>query len=198
MFRVGSALLMLVRAACAASTESVRAEEALVRRSSGPPPPYANQPFPNHLERGSSLIAPNGASWRATVDFGKADPHTQLDEVEAESAAIQDDPPSWPESWPAATTSAETRYPTFSWSGFLQVDSGWFLQDDASVEAIGHIGDRTGLRRVRLRAFGNIRRTSAYVVDLDFAASGHPSFRDVALSFHEIPFLQNVNFGYFQ
>ncbi len=92
---------------------------------------------------------------------------------------------------------AET-YPTLRWSGFLQVDGGWFIQDEVGQLSIGNIDDRLGLRRVRLRAMGYVRRRTSYVVDLDFAASGHPSFRDVMLQFHEFPLFQDVKFGYFQ
>ena len=198
MFRVGSVLLLLACAACAAGTESTSAEEPLVRRSSGPAGLYSEPAFPDRPVTGTSLAAADGGSSGISGDLSETDSRTGPYQVGSEPAAIQDDPSSWPESWYTETTSDSDRYPTFNWSGFLQADSGWFIQDDASVEAVGRVGDRTGLRRVRLKAFGNIRRTSAYVVDLDFAASGHPSFRDVALSFHEIPFLQNVNFGYFQ
>ena len=91
-----------------------------------------------------------------------------------------------------------SEYPTLQWSGFLQLDTGWVIQDSANSEAIGDIDSKTGLRRVRLRVEGDIRRDSSYLVDLDFAAAGHPSFRDVALRMHEIPGLQNLQFGYFQ
>jgi phosphate-selective porin OprO/OprP len=90
------------------------------------------------------------------------------------------------------------KYPTLKWSGFLQFDTGWVSQDAANKAAVGDIGAQTGLRRVRLRASGNVRRTISYVVDLDFAASGHPSFRDVKFTMHERPVLQNVAVGYFQ
>jgi hypothetical protein len=90
-----------------------------------------------------------------------------------------------------------SQYPTLERSGFLQLDTGWVYQDGANAETIGDVDSQTGLRRVRLRVAGDIRRDSSYVVDLDFAASGHPSFRDVMLIMHEIPVLQNLRFGYF-
>lgn len=37
------------------------------------------------------------------------------------------------------------------------------------------------------RADGNIQEATSYVIDLDFAASGHPSFRNVGLTFHDVP-----------
>lgn len=89
-------------------------------------------------------------------------------------------------------------YPTLEWSGFLQLDTGDVFQDDASEAAIGRIGAQTGLRRVRLRAQGRVREDTWYRVDLDFAASGHPSFRDVGLHLGDVPYVQNIQLGYFR
>lgn len=198
MFRVGFALILPVAALCAAWPQDVGGREAIQGQSSPPTRPPAEPAFADIDAVGSAWVLDGADSSGAGADSTGADPPVVLDEQGAEVTAIEDGPSSWPESWPARGASVSTQYPTFNWSGFLQVDSGWFIQDDANVEAVGKIGDRTGLRRVRLRAYGNTRRTTAYVVDLDFAASGHPSFRDVALSFHEVPLLQNVYFGYFQ
>lgn len=92
----------------------------------------------------------------------------------------------------------DDKYPTLYWSGFLQTDTGWFAQDDANQRAVGDLDADTGLRRVRLRVDGHVKRVNSYVIDLDFAASGHPTFRDVATHFHEIPVFQNLQFGYFK
>lgn len=98
----------------------------------------------------------------------------------------------------APGTATPPRYPTFHWSGFLQLDSGWIQQDDLNVATVGDVEALVGLRRVRLRAFGDVRDNAHYVVDLDFAASGHPSFRDVYLGFRDVPVLQNGTLGYFK
>jgi len=90
------------------------------------------------------------------------------------------------------------KYPTLAWGGFLQLDTGWVSQDAANVAAVGDVHAQTGLRRVRLRASGWVRQDVSYVVDLDFAASGHPSFRDVKFTLHDRPIVQNVAVGYFQ
>lgn len=89
-------------------------------------------------------------------------------------------------------------FPTLFWGGFLQLDTGWVSQDAANVAAVGDVHAQTGLRRVRLRATGRVRRDISYVVDLDFAASGHPSFRDVKFTLHDRPVVQNLSLGYFQ
>ena len=83
------------------------------------------------------------------------------------------------------------------WSGFIQLDSGWFSQDAANQQAVGDITDTTGIRRMRLRASGQPLPDTSFVVDLDFAASGHPSFRDVKFTLHEQDLVQNIQIGYF-
>ncbi len=91
-----------------------------------------------------------------------------------------------------------SEYPTLNWSGFLQLDTGIVDQDELNVESVGRVAAESGLRRVRLRVDGNVRETSTYVIDLDFAASGHPGFRNVMLAFHEVPVAQNIQMGYFK
>ncbi|TWU09044.1 Porin P precursor [Symmachiella macrocystis] len=91
-----------------------------------------------------------------------------------------------------------SEYPTVNWSGFLQLDTGIVDQDELNVESVGRVSAESGLRRVRLRVDGNVRETSTYVIDLDFAASGHPSFRNVMLAFHDAPIAQNIQMGYFK
>jgi len=92
----------------------------------------------------------------------------------------------------------DSGFPTLDWSGFLQFDHGYVEQDAVNELTVGDISPETGLRRVRLRVDGNVRENSTYVIDLDFAASGHPSFRNVLVAFHELPVAQNVQMGYFK
>ena len=92
----------------------------------------------------------------------------------------------------------DAEYPTLNWSGFLQLDTGAIEQDEVNIESVGSVSAESGLRRVRLRVDGNVRQNSTYVIDLDFAASGHPSFRNVLLAFHELPAFQNIQMGYFK
>jgi len=92
----------------------------------------------------------------------------------------------------------DSLYPTIDVGGFIQLDSGWFIQEDANTRAVGDIENKTGLRRVRVKFFGDIREDTSYLIDLDFAASGHPSFRDVVLQFEDVPYVQNLRVGYFQ
>ena len=91
-----------------------------------------------------------------------------------------------------------SRYPTVAWGGFMQLDTGWISQDAASKAAFGNIDAQTGLRRVRLNVRGNVQRNLSYLIDLDFAATGHPSFRDAMFTAHELDAVQNFRVGYYQ
>ena len=91
-----------------------------------------------------------------------------------------------------------SRYPTVAWGGFLQLDTGFISQNTASKAAFGDVDPRTGLRRVRLNVRGNVQENLSYLIDVDFAASGHPSFRDVLFTSHEIDVVQNMHVGYYQ
>ena len=64
--------------------------------------------------------------------------------------------------------------------------------------AYGDIADSTAVRRARLAASGDIRPSIAYKVDLDFAASGHPSFRDMFVEFGKFPLAEDLVVGFFK
>lgn len=89
-------------------------------------------------------------------------------------------------------------FPTLELSGFVQLDAGWASQSNSNRAAVGDVESKVGLRRTRLRATGRVRDDVSYTIDLDFSASGHPSFRDVMFAAHNQPLIQNVKIGYFQ
>jgi phosphate-selective porin OprO/OprP len=94
--------------------------------------------------------------------------------------------------------SRNSRYPTIAWGGFLQLDTGLVDQDAASKDAFGTIAGQTGLRRVRLNVRGNVQPNLSYLIDVDYAADGHPSFRDVMFTAHDLDWVQNFRLGYYQ
>ncbi len=131
------------------------------------------------------------------ADFQQLDSSENVNAIEQTSSystALQA-PCQW---CPQTMFSRTDEYPTVHWSGFLQLDIGWVTQDDTTSQAVGSLSSSTGLRRVRLRMQGNVREQTKYVVDLDFAAAGHPSFRDVALEFNDVPVVQNLQMGFFR
>ena len=126
---------------------------------------------------GAALSWPRPANQSIPIGVGRCRLRGRLNRLEAEVAELREDQPSvfTLEHFARQFRSDGPReYPTVHWSGFLQVDSGWFIQDSASKAAVGDFEDKLGLRHVRLRAYGNIRRATSYVIDLDFAAAGHP------------------------
>jgi phosphate-selective porin OprO/OprP len=95
---------------------------------------------------------------------------------------------------PTDTTKAPT-YPIIKLTGFFQADSGWFAQDTASIAQFGNIQDVTGFRRTRLAATGDVAENVSYMLEMDFAFPGRPSFMDVWLDVHSVPLLGNVRVG---
>lgn len=99
---------------------------------------------------------------------------------------------------PCRRSRDESEHPTLEISGFVQLDAGWVSQSARNRLAVGDVESKVGLRRTRLRADGRVSEDVSYTVDMDFSASGHPSFRDVVFQIHDRPVLQNVKVGYFQ
>lgn len=94
---------------------------------------------------------------------------------------------------PAAVT-----YPTVKLGGFFQADAGWFQQDSASLAQLGDIQDNRGFRRTRLGASGKVAENVSYLLEMDFALLGRPSFRDVRMDVSSVPVVGNVRVGVFR
>jgi phosphate-selective porin OprO/OprP len=91
--------------------------------------------------------------------------------------------------------SATPGYPKVKITGFFQADAGWFAQDAASRATFGDIEDVRGFRRARLAAVGDVAENVSYMIEMDFAFLGRPSFMDVWADIHEVPVLGNVRVG---
>ncbi|MCA9082438.1 MAG: porin [Planctomycetaceae bacterium] len=89
-------------------------------------------------------------------------------------------------------------YPTVKVTGFFQADFGWFNQDTASLGQFGDIQDDRGFRRTRLAATGNVNENTKYMIEMDFAFNGRPSFMDVWLDVANLTSLGNVRIGQFR
>jgi len=90
---------------------------------------------------------------------------------------------------------ADARFPKVQLGGVVQADAGWFTQTAGSRATFGNLQDTAGFRRTRLAAFGDVASNVSYLFEMDFAAPGRPSFMDVWLDVHEIPWLGNVRIG---
>jgi len=88
-----------------------------------------------------------------------------------------------------APPAKKKEYPTARLTGFFQADSGWFHQDRGNMAAVGDIQDGADFRRARLAATGQVANNISYILEMDFAAGGRPTFMDVWLQ------LDNVHGG---
>jgi phosphate-selective porin OprO/OprP len=86
-------------------------------------------------------------------------------------------------------------FPKIKLTGFFQADAGWFAQDTNSLAEFGNIPDSAGFRRTRLAATGDVTEYVSYIIEMDFAQAGRPSFQDVWLDVHQLPVLGNVRVG---
>ena len=89
-------------------------------------------------------------------------------------------------------------FPTVKLTGFFQLDTGWAHQDAANRAAVGDVQDGIDFRRARLAATGNVAENVAYMLEMDFAFPGRPSFMDVWGEVRDVDFLQNVRFGQYR
>ena len=72
----------------------------------------------------------------------------------------------------AGVESADSKkYPTAVVTGFFQLDSAWFSQDDLNLQTLGDIDDGLGFRRARFAAKGNVAEDISYIFEFDIAQS---------------------------
>ncbi len=135
------------------------------------------------------LAEPNDValpSYRTTL----AEP--MIPTAEATSSAA----PAFPKPLAAPATPPPT-YPTVKLTGFFQLNAAWFDQDEANIQSVGDIPDLTDFRRARLAAVGKVADNFAYMLEMDFAFPGRPSFMDVWVEAQDLSF-GNVRVGQFR
>jgi len=93
---------------------------------------------------------------------------------------------------------AKTIYPTAKLTGFFQADAGWFQQNANSTAQLADLQDNRGFRRARLGATGKVADNVSYLLEMDFALAGRPSFRDARMDISDIPVAGNVRVGAFK
>jgi phosphate-selective porin OprO/OprP len=93
---------------------------------------------------------------------------------------------------------AEEEFPNISVSGFFQADTGFFGQDAASFATFGPIQNGADFRRARLSLLGSAAPNINYIMEMDFAQPGHPTFKDVWAEVTMIPIVGNVRVGFFK
>lgn len=96
---------------------------------------------------------------------------------------------------PLPSTNRPPTYPNVRVTGFFQMDAGFFAQDTANIAQFGKIQNDSGFRRTRLAAVGDVAENVSYMIEMDFAFPGRPSFMDVFLDVRKVPVLGNVRMG---
>jgi len=89
-------------------------------------------------------------------------------------------------------------FPNTKLTGFFQADAGWFQQNANSTAQLGDLQDNRGFRRARLAAVGNVAPDVSYMLEMDFAFPGRPTFMDVWVTFAKVPLLGNVRVGQYR
>lgn len=79
-----------------------------------------------------------------------------------------------------------SQYPDVKLKGFFQTDAIFFNQDTGNIQAVGDIQNGAGFRRARLAAAGKVWENIKFILEMDFAGSGRPSFTDVWFDVEEI------------
>lgn len=89
-------------------------------------------------------------------------------------------------------------FPTVRLTGFFQADSVWFGQDSKSIQAVGDVQNGADFRRARLAATGDAWENVGYMLEMDFAFPGRPSFMDVWLEVRDVLGGNNVRVGQYR
>ncbi|WP_145105981.1 porin [Gimesia panareensis] len=89
-------------------------------------------------------------------------------------------------------------FPTVRLTGFFQADSVWFGQDSKSIQAVGDVQNGADFRRARLAATGDAWENVGYMLEMDFAFPGRPSFMDVWMEVRDVLGGNNVRIGQYR
>ena len=99
----------------------------------------------------------------------------------------------------------DPKFPTARLTGFFQADAVWFDQELANQIAVGNgvaedgdVQDGADFRRARLAAVGQAWDNIGYMLEMDFAFPGRPSFMDVWLEIDDVVGTSNLRIGQFR
>ncbi|WP_291166545.1 porin [Gimesia sp.] len=95
-------------------------------------------------------------------------------------------------------SSNSNQFPTARLTGFFQADAVGFIQDAANIQAVGDIQNGADFRRARLAAAGDAWENIGYMLEMDFAFPGRPSFMDVWLEVRDVLGGNNVRIGQYR
>ena len=86
-------------------------------------------------------------------------------------------------------------FPTHKLTGFLQLDTGYYVQTPRNIATVGDAQNGTGFRRARFAVNGKVAEFTLYQLEVDFATAGRPSFFDNYVEQGNIPFFGDVRIG---
>lgn len=90
------------------------------------------------------------------------------------------------------------QFPTARLTGFFQADAVFFGQDANNIAAVGDVQDGADFRRARLAATGQAWDNVSYMLEMDFAFPGRPSFMDVWLDIDDVIGSSKLRIGQFR
>lgn len=97
------------------------------------------------------------------------------------------------------------KFPTARLTGFFQADALWASQSLANQVAVGNgvaadgdVQDGADFRRARLAAAGQAWDNIAYMLEMDFAFPGRPSFMDVWMDIDDVVGRSKLRIGQFR
>ncbi len=196
---------------CIAASRAVAADDGLGNASSPWPTPMVADPHVKPLPpaAASPLAAPKDLT---AIEAGPATPvsaPTPATPVAAKKAPTKlgapdgivltdylhqiheheacDTPPCESGAPAACGAAAKSKYPTIIGTGFFQADALYFAQDANNRAAVGDAQDTTDFRRARMAFKGNVAENVSYMIEMDFAFPGRPSFMDVFLDIADLP-----------
>ena len=96
-----------------------------------------------------------------------------------------------------ASRSSPAQPSAMQFGGQLQADVIWIGQDSANRATVGDARNLADFRRARIAGRGQAFDVFEYVLAVDFALVGRPSFLDVWGGVHDLPLLGNARVGHF-
>ncbi|HEY4761671.1 MAG TPA: porin [Thermoguttaceae bacterium] len=107
----------------------------------------------------------------------------------------------------AADKKAAASKPSFAVGGLIQYDTAAFGGKNAATLGSPSLVDPAGrdafingttARRLRLQVTGEAFLNTEYKLEVDFASTSRPTFKDVYFVIKELPYVQNVRIGHFK
>jgi phosphate-selective porin OprO and OprP len=161
-------------------------------------------PFSNDIETPYLTSTLNGTAEGAAqenvdpIDIRFFELQKELDALKAQLSATDKKSDSLQKLTDKLNAPAPTVYPTAKLTGFFQADAGWFQQSANSTAQLGNLEDNAGFRRARLAGVGKVADNVSYMLEMDFAFAGRPTFMDLWVTFAKVPGLGNVRVGQYR